>query len=69
MEFEPLLPGTYADTCFGLLDALEQLFEQPVDLVVASAIRDPYFRQSVEQSKALLHAACTQRHRASTPAC
>jgi predicted nucleotidyltransferase len=57
VEFEPLLPGTYADTYFGLLDALEQLFEQPVDLVVASAIRNPYFRQSVEQSKALLYAA------------
>ena len=30
---------------------------RPVDLVVASAIKNPYFRQSVEQTKALLYAA------------
>ena len=57
VEFEPLPPGAYADTYFGLLEALEQLFGQPVDLVVASAIKNPYFRQSVEQTKALLYAA------------
>ena len=57
VEFAPLPPGTYADTYFGLHEALEQLFGRPVDLVVASAIRNPYFRQSVEQSKVLLYAA------------
>lgn len=57
VEFEPLSPGTYADTYFGLLESLQALFERPVDLVVAAAIRNPYFRQSVEQSKSLLYAA------------
>lgn len=57
VEFEPLPPGAYADTYFGLLEALERLFGSPVDLVVASAIRNPYFRQSVDQTKALLYAA------------
>ena len=57
VEFEPLPTGTYADTYFGLLEALELLFEQHVDLVVASAIRNPYFRQSVERTKAPLYAA------------
>ncbi len=57
VEFEPLPPGAYADTYFGLLEALERLFDAPVDLVVASAIRNPYFRQSVDQTKALLYAA------------
>ena len=27
VEFEPLPAGTYADTYFGLLEALEQLFQ------------------------------------------
>ena len=57
VEFEPLPPGAYADTYFGLLEALERLFGQPVDLVVASAIKNPYFRQSVERTKTTLYAA------------
>lgn len=57
VEFEPLPQGGYADNYFGLLESLESLFGRPVDLVVASAIRNPYFRQSVEQTKAKLYAA------------
>jgi hypothetical protein len=57
VEFEPLDPGDYATAFFGFKDALEQLFGRPVDLVVASAIRNPYFRRSVDENKALLYAA------------
>ena len=57
VEFQPLPAGTYADTYFGLLEALEALFRLPVDLVIASAIKNPYFRQSVEESKTLVYAA------------
>lgn len=57
VEFAPLPPGTYADAYFGLLESLEKLFGRKVDLVVASAIRNPYFRRSVEQTKILLYAA------------
>ena len=57
VEFEALPPGRYADAYFGLLESLGQLLGRPIDLVVASAIKNPYFRQSVEQTKALLYAA------------
>lgn len=57
VEFEPLPPGTYTDAYFGLLEALEALSDRAVDLVVASAIKNPYFRQSVEQTKTLVYAA------------
>jgi hypothetical protein len=57
VEFAPLPTGAYATAFFGFKAALEELLGRPVDLVVASAIRNPYFRQSVEQSKALLYAA------------
>jgi predicted nucleotidyltransferase len=57
VEFQALPPKTYADTYFGLLESLEQLFDAPVDLVVASAIKNPYFQQSIDQNKALLYAA------------
>ncbi len=57
VEFEPLPAGAYASTYFGLLEALKNLFQRKVDLVVASAIKNPYFREGVERNKALLYAA------------
>jgi uncharacterized protein len=57
VEFEPLAPGAYADTFFGLQESLEDLLNRPVDLVVSSAIRNPYFRESVDRTKSLVYAA------------
>jgi len=57
VEFHPLAGGAYADAYFGFLEALERLFGRPIDLVVASAIRNPYFRESVDQAKTLVYAA------------
>lgn len=57
VEFEPLPRGAYADNYFGLLEELEALFNRPVDLVVADAIRNPYFLQSIAPTKTLLYAA------------
>ena len=42
---------------FDLLFALENLFERPVDLIHADAMRNPYFIQSVEQSRTIVYAA------------
>ena len=56
VEFESLPVSTYADTFFGLLEALEKLFGRNVDLVVDSAVTNPYFRQSIEHGKTLLYA-------------
>ncbi len=57
VEFQPLPAGSYADSYFGLLEDLERLLGGPVELVVGSAIRNPYFRQSVEQTSAPLYEA------------
>ena len=57
VEFAPQPGGGYADAYFGLLEALERLFDRKVDLVVGSAIKNPYFRESVDKTKALLYAA------------
>lgn len=56
-ELEAKPPGGYADAFFGLKELLESLFGRPVDLVAAAAIRNPYFRESVEQSRVPLYAA------------
>ena len=46
VEFQPAALDAYADAYFGLLEALGRLFGRPVDLVVESAIKNPYFLQS-----------------------
>ncbi len=57
VEFEPLQPSAYADAFFGLKEGLERLFGRRVDLISPASIRNPYFRQGVERTKALLYAA------------
>jgi predicted nucleotidyltransferase len=57
VTFEELKRGEYADTYFGLLEALRELFSRHIDLVSESAINNPYFRESVEESRILLYAA------------
>lgn len=57
VEFEDLSPGQYADNYFGLLEELEQLFGCPVDLVMTSAITNPYFLERIHSSKITLYAA------------
>lgn len=57
VEFLPLKGPGYSDRYFGLLESLEALFQRPVDLVVASAIKNPYLRQSVDETRTLLYAA------------
>jgi len=57
VEFAPLPAGSYVDAYFSVLEGLQAMFRRPVDLVVDSAIRNRYFRESVDQTKTLLYAA------------
>ena len=57
VEFQPAAFEAYADAYFGLLESLERLFGGPVDLVVGSAIRNPYFRQAVEETRTPIYEA------------
>ena len=57
VEFLPLQPGEYADAYFTLLESLQALFGRPIDLVMAHAIRNPYFLQSVNETRTVVYAA------------
>ena len=57
VEFDPAARRTYFDMYFGLMESLEQLFEKPVELTIDSAIRNPYLRQLVEDTKANIYVA------------
>ena len=51
VEFEALDPDTYADAYFGLLEDLEQLFGRSVDLVMTSAVTNPYFLEDIARHR------------------
>jgi len=57
VQLPTLSPSQHADCYFGLQEDLERLFGRPVDLVEPGTIRNPYFRQAVEQSQELIYAA------------
>jgi len=50
VTFNSTQPSEHADNFFGLLEGLEELFGVPIDLVEASTIKNPYFRDAVEES-------------------
>lgn len=56
VSFETMSPEELADSYFGLLASLEDLFQVPVELVTeSSASKNPYFRESVERSKTIVY--------------
>jgi len=57
VEFLDLPSNGYADAYFGLAEALKDLFHREVDLVVLTAVKNPYFRESIERSRMPLYAA------------
>ena len=57
VEFEEMAPKDFADAYFALKDALETMLGRPADLVTASSIRNPYFKQSLDANRENLFAA------------
>ncbi|HEY9123231.1 MAG TPA: nucleotidyltransferase domain-containing protein [Bacteroidales bacterium] len=49
-------PLEYADNYFNLKFALQDLFKRPVDLLENKAIKNPYIRQNIDNSKHLIYA-------------
>jgi uncharacterized protein len=57
VEFHPEVPTQHADDYFGLQEDLEQLFGVPVELVEPGPIRNPYFKQAIEETQVVVYAA------------
>ena len=55
ISFEPMDYADYADTYFDLADKFEDLFHRPVDLVTDKSLSNPYFIDSVNQTKTMLY--------------
>jgi predicted nucleotidyltransferase len=57
VEFDAGPGFDYFGTYFDLQEGLERILGRPVDLVSATSIRNPYFRQQVLYTRELLYAA------------
>ena len=55
VEFQPAFSSRVADDYFALLDGLQELFGRRVDLITESSLDNPYFRESVEESREPLY--------------
>ena len=57
VEFQPMTLHEHAESYFGLLEELEDLFARRVDLVEIAAVRNPYLRREIETGQETLYAA------------
>ncbi|MEB3362234.1 MAG: nucleotidyltransferase domain-containing protein [Synechococcaceae cyanobacterium] len=57
VEFQPLEPSELVDAYFGLEEQLTGRLGTPVDLVMATARRNPIVQADIDATKQLLYAA------------
>jgi uncharacterized protein len=55
VDFEPIDLSQYADNYYDLKFSLENVLQKPVDLLEEKAIKNPYFRQVVNDQRQLLY--------------
>ena len=57
VEFEDMPHADRADAYLGFLTAAQALLQRQVDLVEVGAVRNPYLRRGIEESRELVYAA------------
>jgi hypothetical protein len=55
VSFEKMKPEDYAENYFLLAENLEKILKRNVDLVTVNSLSNPYFIQSVEESKQMIY--------------
>lgn len=57
VEFIPMEDMNLADQYFGLMEDLKNLFKCDIDLVMTRALRNPYFIESINETRRTLYAS------------
>lgn len=57
INFQDIELLDYADNYFGLLFALQELFDRNVDLLTEQSLKNPYFIEEINRTKQLIYAA------------
>ena len=55
VDFANMEVEDYADNYFDFKFSLQELFKRPIDLLEEKAIKNPYFRKSVNQKRQLVY--------------
>jgi predicted nucleotidyltransferase len=55
VEIQDLDPLAYSDHYFDLKEKLEKLFNRPIDLLEAKAIRNPFLKAEIDRTKVLIY--------------
>lgn len=55
VDFNEIDVKDYADNYFGLKFGLQKILNRPVDLLEQQAIKNPYFKQVVSETKELVY--------------
>ena len=55
VDFEHLDVLDYADNYFDLKFSLQEILKRPIDLLEDKAIKNPYFRKSINQQRQLIY--------------
>lgn len=55
ISFNSMDYGDYADNYFLVADKFEKIFHRPVDLVTDKSLSNPFFIDSVNQTKTLIY--------------
>jgi uncharacterized protein len=55
VDFSNIAVEDYADNYFEFKFALQDIFNRPIDLLEEKAIKNPYFRESVNQKRQLVY--------------
>ena len=61
ISFEAMDPADYADNYFLVAEELENILKRPVDLLTEKSLSNPYFIQSVNQSKQMIYGSGSQK--------
>ncbi|MFM7357268.1 MAG: nucleotidyltransferase family protein [Sediminibacterium sp.] len=55
VHFEDIPVQDYADNYYDLKYSLQNIFNRPIDLLEEQAIKNPYFKQVINQTKKLVY--------------
>lgn len=55
ITFRPMDCADYADNYFLVVDMFEEIFDRPVDLITDKSLANPFFIDTVNQTKTLIY--------------
>ena len=55
VDFEPIDVLDYGDNYYDLKFSLEAIFSRPIDLLEEKALKNPYFKNAINENKKLIY--------------